>query len=49
MFALDQHIQENFLIGITVKHQDVCSIAGRRLHSSDNDKNQFYVKIIDNL
>ena len=36
-------------IGIAVQHQDVCSVAGRRLNSSDNDKKQVYVKIIDNF
>ena len=36
-------------IGVAVKHQYTCSVAGRRLNSSDNDKNQFYVNIIDNF
>ena len=33
-------------IRITVQHQDACSIAGWRLHSSENDDNNVYVKII---
>ena len=36
-------------IRIAVQHQDACSLAGRRLHSSDNDNNKVYVKIIDNF
>ena len=36
-------------IGIAVRHQYACSVAGRRLHSSDYDKNQIYVEIIDNF
>ena len=36
-------------IGITVQQQDSCGIAGRRPHSSDNDNNKVYVKIIDNF
>ena len=36
-------------IRIAVQRQDACSAAGRRLHSSDNDKNQVYVNIIGNF
>ena len=34
-------------IRIDVQLQDACGVEGQRLHSSDNDKNQVYVKIID--
>ena len=36
-------------IWIAVQHQAACSVSGLILHSSDNDKNQVYVKIIDNF
>ena len=36
-------------IRISVQHQYACSSAGWRLRSSDNDKDQVYVNIIDNL
>ena len=36
-------------IWIAVQHQDAYSVAGRRLHSNDYDKNQVYVNIFDNL
>ena len=34
-------------IVIAVQHQDECSIAGQRIHSSNNDNNTVYVNIID--
>ena len=48
-FTLAQHSQTKMRTGIAFQHQDACSVAGRRLHSSDNDNNQVYVKIIDNF
>ena len=35
--------------GIADQHQYACIVAGRKLHSSENDKNQVYIKIIDNF
>ena len=35
--------------GLAIRHQDNCSVVGPRLHSSDNNNNKVYVKIIDNL
>ena len=34
-------------IGIVVQHQDTCSVAGWKMHSSNNDENKVYVNIID--
>ena len=48
-FALAQHGERKIRIGVAVQHQDVCSVAGRRLHSSDNDNNQVYVNMVDNF
>ena len=36
-------------IGIAVQHQYACGVAGRKMYSSENDKNQVYVNIITNL
>ena len=36
-------------IEITVQDKDACSIAGRRLHYSDNNHNQEYVDMVDNF
>ena len=36
-------------IRIAVQRQDACSAVGQRMHSSENDKNQVYVNIIDNF
>ena len=36
-------------IGIANQHHGACSVAVQRLNSSDNNKNQVYVKIIDNF
>ena len=48
-FALDWHIQEKKRIKISVQHQDDCIVVGQRLCYSDNDKNEVYVKIIDDF
>ena len=36
-------------IRLSVQHQHAYSVAGRRLHSSEDGKNLVYVNIIDNF
>ena len=36
-------------INISVQHQDSCIVVGQRLCYSDNNKNEVYVKIIDDF
>ena len=36
-------------IGIAVQYQYACIVKGQGLNSRDNDNNQVYFKIIDNL